>query len=428
MRIFDGVELKPALSPTMQGAISWALLIANTLIEAGKSRDERLASEAGKTRPTTLDQVMQQSGLRIPGIEEALEQLMGGTEEAKQAAELLVNNPDPAVLLQKFAEHFGLKITTEAELTSSPAPSTAPPAVSPTRPPAASTPPAPRMATQPTAPTMTAPALTEPPQFRADFTRKASEAAANTTDASALRPPQFRADFTREAREAAKATASASPPTSAPRSPEPAKATASASPPTSAPRSPEPAVSRPSLIEMVEHQLAALRRRMVAHQAEIDERLARAEFELDALRERLRELLAARRPLPLRAVPPQTMEPVPSPVQAAIDAPTVEEPPVAPAHTNMPERLPAAEGAVERIEDVAEPLLLAATEDEVASAVELVGAFGDENEAQHRQSAARLTRVEHELHVMRVLVARTDAGGEDTDGEAQPEGADAVHG
>ncbi|MDC0721735.1 hypothetical protein [Nannocystis bainbridge] len=120
-------------------------------------------------------------------------------------------------------------------------------------------------------------------------------------------------------------------------------------------------------------------------------------------------------------------------MHSGVDAPLLAEPPVAPTNKNMPEHLPTTAGpeggcAVERIEDVAEPLPLAATEEEVARAVELVGAFGDEVEAQHRQSAARLTRVEHEMHVMRVLVARADAGGDDTDGEAQPEEADAVHG
>lgn len=418
MRIFDGVELKPPLSPTMQGAISWAILIANTLIEAGNCRDERRAREAGTTGPTTLEQVMQQSGLRIPGIEEALEQLMGGTEEAKQAAELLVNNPDPAVLLQKFVEHFGLKLMPEprASATAPPAsPSTAPSATS--RMSSASTEPAPPMATGPSAPTMAAPAASAvraQPQFRPDLTYKACEAAARTMHAPALRPPQFRADFTREAREAAKATATASPSSSAP-------------------RSPEPAVSRPSLVEMVERQLGVLRRRMEAHQAEIEERLRRAESELDALRKRLGELLAARRPLPPHLEPPQASEPVPSTRPPTVDAPTLAEPLVAPTNKNMPERLPTTAEpesgcAVERIADVVEPPPLAATEEEVVRAVELVGAFGDEVAAQHRQSAARLTRVEHELHVMRVLVARADAGGEDSDGEAQPEEADAVHG
>jgi hypothetical protein len=45
---------------------------------------KRLADEAGP--PTTLDQVMQQSGLKIPGLEEALARLMGGGDEARQAA------------------------------------------------------------------------------------------------------------------------------------------------------------------------------------------------------------------------------------------------------------------------------------------------------------------------------------------------------
>lgn len=381
MKIFDGVELKPAMSQTMQGAISWALLIANTLIEAGNCRDERQAREAGTTRPTTLEQVMQQSGLRIPGIEEALQELMGGTEEAKQAAELLINNPDPAVLLQKFAEHFGLTIMTEP---AAPAAAAAPQASASTTPPSTSCPPF--GSSRPVPPTMAAPAASATPHSRPDLTHKARVATPYPMDAPALRPPQFRADFTREAREAVKATASASPPES-----------------TS--KSPESADSRASLVEMVERQLGALRRRMEMHQAEIDERIGHAESELGALRERLRELLTAPRP--------RAREPVPATMAAAFEVPTVVEPRVASARDSTPERQPpAAEtgggSAVERFEDVAEPLPLVATENEVVHAVELVGAFGDEVEAQHRQSTTRLSRVEHELHVMRDLVARAE--------------------
>ncbi len=98
--IFDGALLKPVLSPTMKTALSVISLIANSLVEANKCMKKRLADEAGQ--PSTLDEVMKQSGLNIPGLEEALARLMGGGDEARKAAAMVVNTPDPADLLRAF--------------------------------------------------------------------------------------------------------------------------------------------------------------------------------------------------------------------------------------------------------------------------------------------------------------------------------------
>ena len=103
--IFDTPNLRPVLSPTMRTTLSVISLIANSLIEANKCMKERLADETGQA--TTLDQVMQQSGLKIPGLEEALARLMGGGADAKQAASMIVNTPDPVKLLQTFATQYG---------------------------------------------------------------------------------------------------------------------------------------------------------------------------------------------------------------------------------------------------------------------------------------------------------------------------------
>lgn len=361
MKIFDGVEFKPALTPTMQGVISWALLLANTVIEAGQCHDERLAREAGTGRPLTLDQVMSQSGLRIPGLAAAVEQLMGGTEEAKQVASLIADNPDPAVLVQKFAEHFGLKIVAEPA-----APATRPPP--PTSPPSAT----PSAAASPAASPV-------PPGARM------AESVAGP--ASGL--PAFRPDFTREAREATKAAKAAVVHEQPPPSTTPSTSTHAGEP-----------HARPSLVGMVEKQIGALRRRMKAHQAELDERLKRAEAELAELRQELDELRAAKRePAPqidpsMPAQDPADRPHVPSSTE---DAPVAGEPPAVVAAEV------ASEFAAELDMGVALP---AATEAEVIRAGEILSEFAEEVEDHHQQNLARVVAVEREVSVARALVQR----------------------
>ena len=397
MKIFDGVELKPTLTPTMQGVISWALLLANTVIEADRNYDERLARETGTGRPLTLDHVMEQSGLRIPGLAEALEQLMGGTEEAKQAANLLINNPDPAVLVKKFAEHLGVKLVAEPAAAAT---TTTPPRPSPTPPPTA----------PPSAPH---PAATVA-ELRAEL-------------------PAFRADFTREGREASKVTVLRSAPSAIP--PAPVQAA-------------EPASVRPALVGMIEHQLGALRRRMRAHQAELDVRLGRAEAELAELRRELDALRAAERTRAVAPRPEASRESSPTADAAVVgDRPAVgpaesaapadvtvtgDRPAVDTAESAAPADTPvacdrpvvdAAESAAPVVEPVvgdrpavatseraaeldADLALPAASEPEAILAARLISDFAEEVEDHHQQTVARIVAVEREVSVTRALVER----------------------
>jgi len=72
MKIFDGVTVNPAtLSPTWQGVLGVAMLLANSFAEAEKIRDERVAkaqAQAPRQEPTTLSDVMEQSGLKLPHL------------------------------------------------------------------------------------------------------------------------------------------------------------------------------------------------------------------------------------------------------------------------------------------------------------------------------------------------------------------------
>jgi hypothetical protein len=104
--IFDTNMLRPVLSPTMKTALSVISLIGRSLVEANKCMKERVAAEAGQ--PSTLDEVMKQSGLNIPGLEEALAQFMGGGDDARKVASMVANTPDPVTLLNRFAASFGV--------------------------------------------------------------------------------------------------------------------------------------------------------------------------------------------------------------------------------------------------------------------------------------------------------------------------------
>jgi hypothetical protein len=51
MKIFDGVTVNPAtLSPTWQGVLGVAMLLANSFAEAEKIRDERVAKAQAQPR------------------------------------------------------------------------------------------------------------------------------------------------------------------------------------------------------------------------------------------------------------------------------------------------------------------------------------------------------------------------------------------
>lgn len=283
MKIFDGVTVNPNnLSPTLQGLLGVAMLFAGTLVEADKERQRRAAGT--KEQATTLEEVMEQSGLDLPRLEEALAKLMGGSPEAKEAASFIAKAPDPAKLLQQFAHLFTAAYPHGDAIVTPPPAATEAPA---TRPRAA--------------------------QFRPEFTREGMEAAANAGPRPRPKLAQFRPEFTREGMEAAKSAAPASA-ASAPSSPQTASTAgppaassptvASAVSPTPPPTSPAgtspssaPAKSpagAPTLSEALARRLAVRDRRIAAHQAELVTRVRCVEAELALLREEMHELQRTR--------------------------------------------------------------------------------------------------------------------------------------
>jgi hypothetical protein len=381
--IFDTHMLKPVLSPTMKTALSVLGLIGRSLVEANKCMKERVAAEAGQ--PPTLDDVMKQSGLHIPGLEEALAQFMGGGDEAKKAAALVVNTPDPVTLLNRFAAAFGVE------------PATAP-IVTP--PPASAANAAPASATGPLA------------AFRADFTpqaRDAARAAAPSSEPPGL--PLFRQDFTREARDAARAAATRPAP--------PQPATPSPTPTRAAP---------PSLVAGVKLRLDALRGEKQAHEATVSERITRLEARLAALHAEWRQYCDAKGPraedVPVQVSPPEgpasakvsdwvaTDEPasaLAAPSGATGDGVVIDEPAPQPAITPAP-----ADAAIEP-----EPLPTAASTEEVVQAFELIDEYAEQARAADEQQLARIAALEQDIGRMEGLVQHARAAQEVTAAHAQ---------
>lgn len=345
MKIFDGVDVTQAPGSGVQNWLSVAMLIANSFLEAEKCRQERIGAGSAP-RGGTLDEVMAQAGLKIPALEDALAQLMGGSEEAKQTAAMIARAPDPGKLLQQFAKQFGFGAANTGPVV------TPPPGVRPAVAPAA-----------------------EPPSFRPEFTREARQAArAAVVDAG--EPPAFRPEFTREARQAARAAPA---PAMRPDAQDPGTAPAEA--------------PRPSLVRLVERELAALRQRMKTHEEGIDARLKQAESELAAMREEL-----DRRSQPTRAVVPaeeDAGEPAMAPPEAALVDVAAEG----------PVELVAEPEGVELPLGISAASLSGATEEEVVQAVGLIRAFAAEVEEHQHQELARVYAVEHEVEVLRSRVA-----------------------
>jgi hypothetical protein len=405
MKIFDGVELKQAPGSNVQSWLSVALLVANSFLEAEKHRQERVAGTTAGG-PGTLDDVMAQAGLKIPGIEQALAQLMGGSDEAKQAASMIVSAPDPGKLLQQFAKQFGFSGAANAGPTG--------PIVTP---PPAQSEPSPVLDLPRFRPEFTREAReaaraaaagsgeAELPKVRPDFTREAREAArVAAAGAREAELPKFRPEFTREARQAAR-TASASPNGTDPTAPSSSKPDPRATQPAPAtPDAPAPAsavTQRPSLVSLVERQLAALRQRMKAHEEALDARLARAEAELAALRQEFEQ----RGKPALVVVAAEEDTEGREAGETAVDQPLAEEPEdrAVAENTENTEEAPLTLDVPELTLGLEAPLP-AATEDEVVQAVGLISAFAEEYEERHQKGVARVIAVEHELQVMRSMV------------------------
>jgi hypothetical protein len=417
MKIFDGVPVNPAtLSPTWQGVLGVAMLLVNSFIEADKIRDERVAREqAQRQGPTTLSDVMEQSGLKIPHLHDALTTFMGGSEEAKAAATLIVNTPDPVKLLRDFAKQY-----TPASAANGPI-VTPPSAAAPARPMPAS--PAPSAtASQDAATSSPKP---KPAAFRPEFTREGCEAADRAKAAQPRpKPAAFRPEFTREGLEATARAAATTPATSP-----------------SAPTAPAPAGS---LINALAERLELFSQQMNAHQQELDTRIRCAEAELAALCEEL-ENLRVFNDRPILFVVPSIDEEAP-PTDAASpseDVPsnpegenvaTVETdagpaesaPPIAASpDPASPEPATAASEPVEpmateaQVNDTAPPvedlpplvagsppLPSAASEADLARAFSMLGKFTDQAAAHYANEAERVRALERKISHMRGLVER----------------------
>lgn len=380
--IFDTPNLRPVLSPTMRTTLSVISLIANSLIEANKCMKERLADEAAGP-PTTLDQVMQQSGLKIPGLEEALARLMGGGADAKQAASMIVNTPDPVKLLQTFATQYGFA-------TGSPSPA-AGPIVTP--PPAANTSPASFVMPAPSAAQAAAPGPRLAP-FRADFTREAREAA-KAAAASPSGLPQFRQEFTPEARQAAQVH-SARP--VQPNAPAPAPA-------------PEPL----SLVGGVARQLDTIRCHRHSFEGVVHGRLTNVETELARLRAEFDQLCAefldaapksveeAAAASPPAATLDNRVEAAPATVhETTVVANADTDAPVADAVAEQPTDAPMVEPGLDARAD--EPLPPAATAEEVVQAIGMIEEFAVETQAAEQAQLTRIAAAEQEIIRMRGLI------------------------
>ncbi|MFY0531694.1 hypothetical protein [Nannocystis pusilla] len=342
MKIFDGVELKQTPGSGIQNWLSVAMLIASSFLEADKCRQERLAGGPGGPAPSpnTLEEVMAQVGLKIPALEEALGQLMGGSDEAKQAAAMIARAPEPGNCFSSSPSSSG-----------SPAPRTPGPS-----------------------------SRRRPPLVQRSRSRRASGPSSPA-----------RRDRRREPRRPTLASRRASGPSSPARRAR-RRAAATVSPAATAGSGPVE-TSRPSLVSLVEGQLAALRQRMKAHEEVIDARLKRAESELAAMRQGLEP---RSRPTPA-VVPAEEGDTVkhttPEPEVAAADRPNQD----------------VASDAVERKADL--PLEISVesapvvTEEQVAEAVGLISAFAQQVEERHQQQLAHVDAVEHEVQVLRSKIA-----------------------
>lgn len=363
--IFDTNMLRPVLSPTMKTALSVISLIGRSLVEANKCMKERVAAEAGQ--PSTLDEVMKQSGLNIPGLEEALAQFMGGGDDARKVASMVANTPDPVTLLNRFAASFGVGPATVQSPIVTPPPASA----------ANAAPPASAAQAGPLA------------AFRADFTREARDAARAAAPSSEPHGlPLFRPDFTREARDATRAAATQT------------------APPQAAPPQAAPTLTRaapPSLVAAVKSRLDALRREKKAHEATVDERITRLEARLAALYAEWRQrcdapaTAAADVPASEQVSPPD----VPASAQAAPptagdDGVAIDEPAQLPGITPAPADMAS--------EPEAEPLPTAATAEEVVQAIELIDEYAEQARAGDECQLARIAALEQDIVMMEGLV------------------------
>lgn len=117
--MFDGVVLKPELSPRMKEVLNWGALIATFFVNLADEEDEedeeldrrtrrwtRRQKKARDQRVHPLDEVLKDGGVEMPQFVDIVGQFLGGTEEARETAEMIARSPDPHKLLRVFVERF----------------------------------------------------------------------------------------------------------------------------------------------------------------------------------------------------------------------------------------------------------------------------------------------------------------------------------
>ena len=97
MTIFDGVDISPTTPSTLHRVIPFGLLVLRTLDEAGKSRDRRLEAQAQGRELTSVREMMELAGVKLPDVRAAVAELLGGSAELAQAA------PDKSSSLRRWA-------------------------------------------------------------------------------------------------------------------------------------------------------------------------------------------------------------------------------------------------------------------------------------------------------------------------------------
>lgn len=147
--------------PRMRSFMSLVGVACGVYLAADKHRRARLAG-VEITPQNPLEAVLAQSGVEFPNLEAVLVRLMGDTPEAKDAASIIVNHPDPAQLIREFAMRSTAPKSEESSTTSTSSP---PPTATPTPPPSAASAPAESAAaTPPPQAPPAAPSAAEPQQ------------------------------------------------------------------------------------------------------------------------------------------------------------------------------------------------------------------------------------------------------------------------
>ena len=458
MKIFDGVTVNPAgLDPKWQGVLGVAMLLANTFAEAEKIRSERVEKETAQRRKgATLEEVMEESGLKIAKLQDALTAFMGGDEEAKEVADLIVSTPDPGKLLLAFAKNFKpLTVPVTGPIV------TPPPSAPQATPIPAAAPPAATENVPPVSPRLRV------AKFRPEFTREGMEAGMHEAAPARPRVTAYRPEFTREGMDAglhlvapaARVQTEATPPPT-----EPAAAPQVVTPPapsTSAVPA-KPSKKGRTLKRIVAARLASALAKFEEEGAEQETRIRCLEAEMEQLREAWADHQAMHGVRPKLVVVPRAddadapLQPmsearpsdaleeiqarVPEAEPADVEAEATIEVAAEPAATTTTIEVAAEPAATTTTIEVAVEPAAAASEtaptsattsapapgddndddgdlpdaesdEEVEEALTMIDRFTDLMSAKHAKESARLSALERQVGAMRALVGREPGTG-----------------